>query len=111
MITEQEAALYVRMTLKQWGLPPYFKWTNTRRTLGAYNIRDSRIELSRQILNSFPLFKEVFLHELAHALDITERVRFFGTYKVRGRNDFHGKNWKKWCLTLRIPARRFIPTR
>ena len=108
MITEQEAALYIRLTLKQWDMSHIpFSWTNTRRTLGVYYVRDKRIELSRQILNSFPLFKEVFLHELAHALQYQE---LGGASKTKsGRNDFHGSVWKKWCAQLKIPARRLIP--
>jgi predicted SprT family Zn-dependent metalloprotease len=109
MITEQEATLYIRMTLKQWNMSHIpFKWTNTRRTLGAYCVNARKIELSRQILNSFPLFKEVFLHELAHALDVAERNHSF---RKNGRCSFHNRTWKKWCLTLGIPARRFIPAR
>jgi predicted SprT family Zn-dependent metalloprotease len=110
-ITRQEAEQYIRLTLRQYKLESMLvEWTNTKRRLGCYRIAEKKIELSNQILKSFHLFSEVFLHELAHALDITERINLYGTYKNKGRNDFHGKNWKKWCLTLCIPARRFIPT-
>jgi predicted SprT family Zn-dependent metalloprotease len=110
-VTHQEAEQYIRLTLRQYKLESIpVEWTNTKRRLGCYRVQAKKIELSRQILSRFSLFQEVFLHELAHALDITERTKFFGTHKKNGRNDFHGENWKKWCLTLRIPARRFIPT-
>jgi predicted SprT family Zn-dependent metalloprotease len=110
-ITRQEAEQYIRLTLRQYKLESIpVEWTNTKRRLGCYRVQAKKIELSRQILSSFQLFREVFIHELAHALDITERINLFGTYKKNGRNDFHGENWKKWCLTLGIPARRFIPT-
>lgn len=109
-ITHQEAEQYIRLTLRQHNMThiPVI-WTNTKRRLGCYRIEQKRIELSNQILQNFHLFAEVFLHELAHALDIAERTKFFGTHKVKGRNEFHGKNWKKWCSNLNIHARRFIP--
>jgi predicted SprT family Zn-dependent metalloprotease len=110
-VTHQEAEQYIRLTLRQYKLESMpVEWTNTKKRLGCYRVQSKKIELSRQILSRFSLFQEVFLHELAHALDITERINLFGTYKKNGRNDFHGENWKKWCLTLCIPARRFIPT-
>jgi len=110
-VTHQEAEQYIRLTLRQYNMTHIpIRWTNTKRRLGCYRVVEKRIELSNQILSSFQLFREVFTHELCHSLDITERVNLFGTYKKNGRNDFHGENWKKWCLTLGIPARRFIPT-
>ena len=108
MITQEEADCFIRLTLKEWNLSLPFEWTNTQDRLGAYNITNRRIELSRQILNSFPLFKEVFLHELAHALDLKERNHIF---RKNGRCSFHNRTWRKWCLTLGIPARRFIPAK
>lgn len=108
MITQEEADCFIRLTLRQWNLSLPFEWTNTKDRLGAYNITNRRIELSRQILNSFPLFKEVFLHELAHALDLKERNHVF---RKNGRCSFHNRTWRKWCLTLGIPARRFIPAK
>jgi predicted SprT family Zn-dependent metalloprotease len=109
-ITHQEAEQYIRLTLRQHNMTHIpVLWTNTKRRLGCYRIEEKRIELSNQILQNFHLFSEVFLHELAHALDIDERTKFFGTHKKNGRNDFHGKNWKKWCSNLNIHARRFIP--
>jgi predicted SprT family Zn-dependent metalloprotease len=108
MITQEEADCFIRLTLKQWNLSLPFKWTNTQRRLGAYDLTNRHIELSRQILNSFPLFKEVFLHELAHALDLKERNHLF---HKNGRCSLHNRTWKKWCLTLGIPARRLIPAK
>lgn len=94
------------MTLKQHGMSHVsFKWTNTDRTLGCFWSNKNRIDLSRQILKSFVLFKEVLLHELAHACDYNER----GTFKSNGRNDFHGKDFKRWCAHFKIPARTKIP--
>lgn len=107
MLTIEEANAYIRMTLRGWNRTDInIEWSKDRRgILGTYNWMRNQITLTPRILKSPALFREVFLHELAHALDYAER----GTFLVKKNHVAHGKNWRKWCLTLRIPARRFIP--
>lgn len=107
MLTTQEVAQYARMTLKQYGLSDYslvFLPRLTRR-LGQANPWGKKIELSPRCLVSFHTFKAVFLHELAHCLQFS---RMGGTYKVNGRNDFHGKVFKEVCRELKISHRTKI---
>lgn len=107
MLTTQEVDFYIRATLKQHGISNVkYSFKDMHRTLGYYHVQANEIVLSLISLRSFALFHEVLLHEIAHALDAKEKG---GTLRVNGRNDFHGKNWKKYCAQLKIPARRFIP--
>ena len=106
MLTTQEVEQYMRLTLKQWGMSSVrVQWMQSNRFLGLAYAEDGMIELSENVLASFGLFREVFLHELAHLLDFQER----GTYVVASRRSLHGKNWRKWCAILQIPARLRIP--
>ena len=106
MLTTQEVQQYIRLTLKEWGmLSVRVDWMQSNRFLGLAYAEDAKIELSEKILASFGLFREVFLHELAHLLDFRER----GSYVVASRRSLHGKNWRKWCQVLKIPARLKIP--
>ena len=107
MVTIEEANAYIRMTLRGWNLTNVkVEWgKDSRSHLGLFHWTQNKITLTPRILKSPALFREVFLHELAHALDYAER----GTFLVKKNHVAHGKNWRKWCLTLRIPARRFIP--
>lgn len=109
MITANEADLYCRMTLKQYGLGDYrITWKEYKSaTLGRANPWDKEIELSPKILSNFQLLKLVCLHELAHVLDWIENG---GTFvRENGRNDFHGKNFKAICKRLGIPSHTKIP--
>ena len=107
MLTTEEANAYIRMTLKGWKRTDIkIEWAKDRPSvLGTFNWTRNKITLTPRILRSPALFREVFLHELAHALDYAER----GTFLVKKNHVAHGKNWRKWCWTLGIPARRFIP--
>ena len=105
-MTLDEAHQYALMTLKQHGAEHLrVRFTNTKRRLGCFSPWKEEIHIAKRALFSFELFREILLHELAHHFDFQER----GTFRTNGRNDFHGKNWKKWCLTLGVRARRFIP--
>lgn len=107
MLTPKEVDFFIRASLKQQGISNVkYSFKKMSRTLGYYYVQKNEIVLSLICLKSFTLFREVLLHEMAHALDAKEKG---GTLKVNGRNDFHGKNWKKYCAQLKIPARRFIP--
>jgi predicted SprT family Zn-dependent metalloprotease len=105
MLTPQEAETYIRMELRQWKLSDVkFEWRNFKH-LGEADVSNNQINLSHRLLNSAPLLVEVVKHEIAHFLDYKER----GTFQENGRNVFHGKNWKKWCLSVGCRPRRLIP--
>lgn len=109
--TTEEINCYIRMTLKQHGmthLPVSIKpKLKPCRAMGLYFFgQNKKIEIAEDALKSFALFRQVFLHELAHALDENER----GSLRLNsGRVNAHGKNFTKWCKKLGIPAGRFIP--
>jgi len=106
MLTAHEVDQYIRLTLKEWGMASVrVEWMQSKRFLGLAHAEESKIQLSENVLASFGLFREVFLHELAHLLDFRER----GTYYVGSRRSLHGQNWRKWCQVLKIPARLRIP--
>jgi predicted SprT family Zn-dependent metalloprotease len=107
-LTTTEVEQYARMTLKQHGFADHsvvFLPRLTRR-LGQANPWQKRIELSPRCLASFPLFKYVLLHELAH---IIQFYRMGKTYKVNGRNAFHNHVFKQACRELKIPTSRRVP--
>jgi predicted SprT family Zn-dependent metalloprotease len=102
-LTENEVLQWARLTFKEHGLADYslvFLPRLTRR-LGQANPWEKKIELSPNCLSSFRLFKLVFLHELAHCIQF---YRMGETYKVNGRNNFHGKVFKQVCRELKIPS-------
>lgn len=102
MLTTQEVDQYIRLTLKQWDMSHVrVSWIESQKVNGLAYAGDWRIELASHTLQSFTLFREIFLHELAHLLDYRER----GTYVVNKYEMAHGKNWRKWCHILKIPAR------
>ena len=106
IFTTTEAEQYVRMTLKQWGLSDVsFEWWESEKNRGWAWAEESHIALATNILSSFACFRETLLHEMAHILDHRER----GTYVVNVREMAHGKNFRKWCKVLGIPARLKIP--
>jgi len=106
-VTHQEAEQYIRLTLRQHNMTHIpVLWTNTKRRLGCYRVVEKRIELSNQILQSFHLFRQVLLHEICHALQYKE---LNGVSKTKsGRNDFHGKVFKKWCKIVGVSSDRLI---
>lgn len=108
--TTEEIDLYIRMTLKQWGMlhiPVSIRpKLSKKRAFGLYYFdKEKKIEIAQVALRSFSLFRYVLLHELAHALDHQER----GSLIVNGRVNAHGKNFRKWCKRLGIPTSRFVP--
>lgn len=101
-LTENEVSQWARLTFKQYGLADYsleFMKLPARR-LGQANPWEKKIELSPKVLDNFSLFRLVFLHELAHIIQFS---RMGNTYKVNGRNNFHGKVFKEVCRQLKIP--------
>lgn len=105
-LTKNEVEQYIRLTLKQWKMSHVkIEWIQSQKFNGLAYAEESKIELAAHTLKNFPLFKEIFLHELAHLLDYRER----GTYLVKKREMAHGKNWRKWCKVLGIPARLKTP--
>ena len=106
MLTTQEVHQWIRLTLRQHKMESVkVSFKKMERSLGYFWAEKNEIVLGHKALFSFVRFKEVFLHELAHALDFSQR----GTFLKNGRSCHHGKEFKKICLTLGIPARRFIP--
>lgn len=107
-LTTSEVDQYCRLTLKQYNLTDYkIVWKpNLKRALGMANPWEKQIELSPRILASFDSFKQTFLHELAHILQFS---MMGGTYKVNGRNDFHGKAFKQACKIVGISSCRCHP--
>lgn len=109
MLTPNEVNQYIHLTFKQYSLANYkVVWKpNLKRVLGAANPWKKQIELSPRILASFESFKQVFLHEVGHILQFS---MMGGTYKTNGRNNFHGKEFKKACKIVGIPYFRIIPS-
>lgn len=124
-MTITEADAFIKANLKKWNyselkvewipnrksfLGGYQFYRTFRNVLGKYQSQSQpppvRILLTPRILKKDELFREVFLHELAHALDHRER----GSFQINTRNSYHGVNWRKWCKVLGIPARRYIDT-
>lgn len=101
MLTKQEVEQYAKLTFKQYGLNDYTLYWNPRvkRTLGFANPWEKRVELNKIVLKSFSLFKFVLLHEIAHCIQFS---RMGGTFKVNGRNNFHGKVFKQVCKEIGI---------
>ena len=99
--TKHEIECYARLTLKQYGLPEYqvvFMELEGRR-LGQANPWEKRVELSKKTLTTFRLFSLVLKHEIAHCIQF---YRMGKSYKVNGRNNFHGKIFKQVCREMGI---------
>ena len=105
MLTKQEADCFIKLELKSWGLKNYsWEWASFSH-LGEAHPNKNKIKLSPRILSSSALLIEIVKHEIAHCLDWNER----GTFIRNGKNDFRGKNWKKYCLLVGCRPRRLIP--
>ena len=111
MLTTQEVSQYIRLTLKQHKVEVEVEFSdyvwNKRRACGMYFSKEKTIRMSPRVLKSFALFRYVFLHELAHALDHKERGD--SIWKNRKRSNWHGANFRKLCKQLDIPTGRFVP--
>lgn len=89
-----------RLALKKFGLDDWkIVWKNYPSTLGLCDWVDKEISLANRIKKSSPVFNEVLLHEIAHALDSQER----GFSR-------HDAAWRKKCVHVGCPPRRLIPT-
>jgi hypothetical protein len=100
-LTTAEVEQYACLTLKQYGLVDYqvvFLELQGRR-LGQANPWEKRVELSTKILTNFRLFSLVLKHEIAHCIQF---YRMGETFKVNGRNNFHGKIFKQVCREMGI---------
>lgn len=110
MLTTQEVEQYIRLTLKQHKIRVKVEFSdyvwNVRKVCGLYCSPEKKILLSPFVLESFALFKHVFLHELAHALDHRERGDSIWNGK---RANWHGAHFHKWCKHLGIPHTSKVP--
>lgn len=106
MFTPQELNQYIRLTLKQHNLLDIsFSFKKMDKTLGYFHAEKNEIVFSLNALQNFTRFKNCLLHEMSHALQYKE----LGTFKTpSGRNDFHGKTFKKYCRLLDVSSSRFI---
>ena len=104
--TTEEISFYIRATFKQLGISDVsFSFKGMKRSLGYYWAEKNEIVLSFKSLENFTRFKTCLLHEASHALQYRE----LGTFKtLNGRNDFHGKTFKKYCKLLGISSSRFV---
>jgi hypothetical protein len=106
--TQKEIDLYVRMTLRQFGLLDYQIIWNPKLNwaYGLADVFNKKIILSTKVLESFSRFRWVLLHEVAHCIQAQRNGgNFLGK---NNRNDFHGKLFKKICAEIGISASRFI---
>lgn len=108
MLTTSEVDQYIRLTFKQFGLTDYqVEWKpNWKRVLGMANPWEKKIELSPQILASFDSFRHTLLHEIAHIIQFS---MMGNTYKVNGRNRFHGKEFKAACKIVGVASNTYHP--
>tara|TARA_R110001632_G_scaffold6539_4_gene26718 strand:+ start:1027 stop:1356 length:330 start_codon:yes stop_codon:yes gene_type:complete len=98
-ITKQEAELYIRMTLKQYGDCVKVIICPKRKTwLGKCNFQTETISVTEENLTCFHLFESTFLHELAHWRQYLELGRTLSM--KNGRWQYHCPVWKKHCLSL-----------
>ena len=109
MLTTQEVQQYIKLTLKQYKVSVKVsfcdKCFNEKGFSGCYNLITKEIVLDKRVLNSFAVFKYVFLHELCHKLDHKERKSLF----KNGRRNYHGANFNKWCKIVGIPRGAKMP--
>lgn len=105
-ISSQEADIYCRMELKSCGLKDFsIVWIEKSNTLGLCAPWDKQIKISKECLRSAELLRWVVIHEIVHALDWFERGC---TFERNGRNDFHGKSFKRLCKKMGIRPDRCI---
>lgn len=109
-ITRQDAEQIARMTLRQYartekGLDGVsIEFLDLGKALGYAVPWEKKIQLDLKTLESESLFTGVLKHEIAHMIDYAER----GTFQNNGRNNFHGKSFKKVCRRIGAnPATHF----
>jgi predicted SprT family Zn-dependent metalloprotease len=108
MMTQQEVAQYIRLTLKQWGYEHLkIEWGSSREWLGRAHVRSNKIQLNKAILRSFRVFDEVLKHEIAHFIQYQRNGNKF--FRKNGRWQLHGADFKAVCREMKIPARTRIP--
>lgn len=108
--TTSEITQYIRMTLKQWGMPHLkIEWMDRQNFLGLAYVAQDKIKLNKIILVSFKLFDEVLKHEIAHCIQYKRNGNRFLT--KNGRRILHGKDFAAVCKEMGIPARTRIPIR
>jgi predicted SprT family Zn-dependent metalloprotease len=108
--TTQETEIYIRMTLKQWGMSDIkIEWVeSTARWLGLAYVQKKKIKLNKIILISFNTFEEVLKHEIAHFIQYKRNGNRWLTSKT-GREMVHGKDFAAVCKEMGIRARTKIP--
>ena len=108
-LTPKEVQQYIKLTLKQYKVSIKVSFSKhvfgERGFSGYYDLAKKEIVLDHKVLNSFAVFKYVFLHELAHALDHKERKSLL----KNGRRNYHGASFNKWCKVIGIPRGAKMP--
>lgn len=108
--TVSEALQYARLTFKQHGLQDYdceFFKRNSRR-MGWADPWNKKIAISQEALRSFPLFRHILLHEVAHLIQYKRQGNTF--IASSGRRAHHNKVFNQVCKELGIPKGRFVPS-
>jgi predicted SprT family Zn-dependent metalloprotease len=106
-MNQAEVEIYCRMELKQWKLGDYsIVWKEMKGTLGLADPWNKTIILNPLVMRSTEMLMWIVKHEMAHVLDWIERGGTFQNEK--GRNDFHGASWKKWCRLVGVKPDRCV---
>jgi hypothetical protein len=103
-MTKQEAERFFKLQLQSWGLTDWkFEWGRGTRTIGNTEVRIGKFTrkvLSKKLKMSLPFFKvnrwqvihDVFLHELAHAIN----------FELNGLHG-HGEEFKEIARQIAVP--------
>lgn len=105
-VSKFKADCFVQAKLEEWGLSHFsWKWKNIESYYGSASVGTDEIVLNLELLKSKKKLEWVVLHEICHCLDYNERGTFLNE---KGKNDFHGKNFKKWCSIVGVSYSRLI---
>lgn len=108
--TQNEIDLYIKMTLKQWGMSHLkIVWFENKSFLGLAFVERGLIKLNKKILYYFELFDEVLKHEIAHHIQYKRNGNRF--FRKNNRWVLHGEDFAAVCKEMKIPARTRIPIR
>jgi hypothetical protein len=107
MISKAEAQLAASSLLQRWNLDDVqLEWNGSLKwALALADVANNKIIFSLTSLKSGKLFFSILKHEMAHFLDWREH----GGWPIKnGKNDLHGKSFKRQCLKIGASPSRFI---